>query len=178
METWREILATSGAAPRTSRGAGPVVARDCRVFWDRKPGDRWHLGFSADVQLHLCNDSNWPAFLGSLWNEVVAAAEQLPVGGESPAPEEIAVVCYCKVGKHRSVAVADLLMHACGALTTWNIVASHLEQPKWYLSSCNWCSECRFPNDEKRRVLEARTRGVAEARDRERGEERSWRDGG
>ena len=156
METWREILVANGtAAPHVGTAIGPVVARDCRVFRDRKPGDRWHLGFNAGVQTHLVNDAMFPNFIASLWSEVVAAAEELPVGGESPAPLEVGVVCYCKVGKHRSVAVADLLAHTCGTLTSWKIVTGHLEQSKWVTSSCNWCRDCRCPDEQTLGVLEA-----------------------
>ena len=59
-------------------------------------------------------------------------------------PPPLAIVTFCKKGRHRSVATAVLISHILSDLG-WQVTTSRQMRPWWAFGACNECTACRVP---------------------------------
>ncbi len=107
-----------------------VLALDCRGFPD--PGrDRSqnHVGLHRDVIIGILRHVDWPPFVQRAKDQIRGRAAALQEG------TVLTVVCYCRAGRHRSVAVAEImhdLLSSGEGWTAWAPLVVHF-------TYCQWC---------------------------------------
>jgi hypothetical protein len=108
---------------------------DTRVFKDPEAGElRDHCGLHATIIERVVFNDKFPAFLQRVRMQVVPALMSNSV------PFRLGI--FCRSGKHRSVAVAQILRHvfaACmpGHNVTWRCVKKHSRCLNGYCAECN-----------------------------------------
>lgn len=160
LKQWQELLACKNrreAEPPWSKTA--LVAVDCRVFQDPGKKIKNHLGFHPTIMEGLMRQRAWieqgSADVGDSrarqgyylsfkeWLERFVCAPLKAVLQEGKH-RTIEVLCYCRSGRHRSVAVSQLLAHAIphGYEVRMEHYAKHAWQ--WQLGSCSHgdCQAC------------------------------------
>jgi len=114
-----------------------------------------HIGLSGPVLLGIAQDKHFGQWF---FNQVLAvlAAVQAHRG-----PGCLHVVCFCRAGRHRSVAVASMLHRLLAKFTAWDVQIEHLASEQWRFQTCNSCRECSNPTG--RNMADGRTaRNLAE----------------
>lgn len=114
---------------------------DARQFHDpdRRRSRVNHIGLSGPVLLGIAKDQAFGQWFFKHVLAVAAAAEALRGG-------RLHVVCFCRAGRHRSVAVASLLEQLLAKFTAWTTRLEHLACHDWQWRTCNLCDKCRRPS--------------------------------
>ena len=136
----------------------PVVANldesqilfvDCRATGDPASDKslRDHLGTYPPNMKHTTTNPKWVDW----WKEVVPSAHRLLT-----EKEEAYVFLFCKSGRHRSVANADLMSRAIFDLyDVEGVELDHLcDGPNWKHTCAGKCVDCQWENPQTRPMAE------------------------
>ena len=123
-----------------------TIILDCRYMKGPRIDRGNHIGTATRILRNvIAHDSK---MVRGLFDQ---AAQQL-----IERPETTDIFCVCEWGKHRSVAVATLLIQALKKFSEqWKISGPvYLAQPHWGLRYCGVkrCCECDNDNDDKQRA--------------------------
>jgi len=122
------------------------IVLDCRRFHDPNYDRslRGHIGVHPG---EICFHPRLPGFL-RFAKQMLFKAETARQCAQTSEPNRLPILklaCFCKVGKHRCIAVAEVLRHVLSE--TGYIIqddVAHLSKPHWYLDCCTGeCSECK-----------------------------------
>ena len=171
-EGWRyardpKLRVPSDYWPGVLRGAGEiettgqiVVTMDCRPFTDperNRRGSVNHLGFHGSVLIQVAQHRHFRLEFSRLLEDIskaVARYKAQKQTTEGMPRLQLHVVCFCKKGRHRSVATAVMLYQALHRCTDWAMTLRHHSGDDWAKirygqgQTCNLCSECRAPRGE------------------------------
>jgi len=76
-------------------------------------------------------------------------------------PGRLHVICFCRTGRHRSVAAAAMLSRLLAKFTEWHVRTEHLADKQWQFQTCNSCDDCSNPTGSNRADMTA-ARDLAE----------------
>ena len=133
----------------------PTIAVDCRMFPD--PGGRAtginHLGFHPRVICGVVRHSRFPGWVTQLKRRL--RREELQSNAAAPGPGPVHLCFYCLSGRHRSVACSVIVTYILEGLGQYNIVRTdHLAAHRWFLRTCNGCTEFQSSSQELRIALQ------------------------
>lgn len=135
-------------------GPQKIIPIDCRLLRDVTGGDRWHVGWypqNVHIFVHHHHFSTWLA------TAMRTISETLMREAGDGVPAEYWVVCYCRKGKHRSVAGTLVLGHLLQAMTVACKVGPDLHTSQRLLWSrmcgCPPCQACCRPDAKRSAAL-------------------------
>merc|ERR1719433_1608705 len=102
----------------------------------------------------MAHNPRFPSFLQDVrrrWQLAVAERErEQPLG-----PLDIVVAFFCRMGRHRSVAVAELFSHIGKEVENLHVrEVKHLSKPHWSKNMCKGgCEECRSDSQDRKDAL-------------------------
>ncbi len=121
-----------------------LVILDCRGFADAVEEDRFHLGSDPAKQKRLSESKQFPSWVKA----AKAAITRVAVRQERPP---LCIVCFCRKGCHRSVALAILLETTLSALKEEFVIVEDMDHLSrhvvWGRGHCAFeaCQACQGP---------------------------------
>ena len=126
-----------------------ILFVDCRATGDPASDKsmRDHLGIYPPTMKHMTTNPEWVDW----WKEVVPSAHRLMT-----EVEEAYVFVFCKSGRHRSVANADLMSRAIFDLyDVEGVELDHLcDGSNWKHTCAGKCEDCKWENPQTRPMAE------------------------
>lgn len=113
-----------------------------------------HTGVHPEIISRLVEHQRFPVFVQSLrhrWLQALTQRLQEHTGSELV----FVVAVYCRMGKHRSVAVAHCLAHIGKEVHGFEVdEVKHLSRPRWGKNLCKgFCDECRGFSQERQHAF-------------------------
>jgi len=107
-----------------------------------------HIGRHPKIVTRITRHTQFPAFIEDIrqrWERVLAKRIS------EKKPPDMVVAVYSRTGKHRCVAIAEVLRHIYAASPEVGAVdVQHLSTPNWTVGTCNeTCSECNAASGER-----------------------------
>ena len=98
-----------------------VVLLDCRPLSDSNDDQRprFHAGYHPKPLAGIVSCNAWDTFWREAHDSITAALARHDVS-------QVLVVCYCRVGRHRSVGVRYLLHHCLGGVGLQEVYSNDL----------------------------------------------------
>ena len=118
-----------------------VVLLDCRALNDGNQDWRLrgHAGYHPKNLAGLLDSSAW----NELWHDAYTRVKSVLESGDA---SKVLVVCYCRVGRHRSVGVRHLMHHCFSAMDFQNVISQDLCSGRLWSRLCDGqharCVEC------------------------------------
>ena len=147
MMTWEELMPPRTESKDSDKfGVDAIV--DCRVQCHNTEGD--HFGTNPEVMRNLLNEKSWKQLEYGLLMAVRKAMLyhrycQWPKCEHSNFTRPLRILLFCRSGKHRSVAAAEILMLIFGRIGVGGMVTHLASSTSTWTVGCGCCEQCSNP---------------------------------
>ena len=144
---WEELMAPRTESKDSDKFGVDAVA-DCRVQCHNTEGD--HFGTNAEVMTNLLNERSWKQLEYILLRTVQQAMIyhrtcQWPKADRPNHTRNLRILLFCRSGKHRSVAAAEILMLIFGRIGVGGDVMHLASCTSTWTRGCGGCEQCTTP---------------------------------
>ena len=145
----RDTLSYSDAFAKAHPNINPDLFVNCIGFTD-PPSN--HCGENEELLTSFATKPKHKQLLRQHLQSIKASVTEI-VRGTNPS---ISIVCVCRSGRHRSVAVSRILLWIFEQLGySVPAAATHLNKKAWGRHLCHTCRACTTLTSKKRAALEA-----------------------